>query len=409
MPADGRTPVARAGALAGVGLGACVLAVLAVQGGIPFVGRLAAGHRVVLLDEGPQDTTAVVDVQVGSQRAQRLIYSNGISYTGDNAPSRRYMRLLGHLPALLADDPGNSLVICIGTGMTAAALGRHPEVRVLDLVDISPVVRRTLPLFSHVNDRIHADPRVAIHQADGRQFMGRATRAYGVVTLEPPPPRAAGAASLYTVEMYQRAKQAMRPGGMIAQWLPLHGLSHEELALLARSFLAVFPNAALFMLNRDEAALLGSANPLVVDVPRLLARLSSPAVQESLRGIGFQASDPRGLAGEILGLAPLHGTALADFVGPGPVVTDDRPLVESFAAVIATAGNSPQQLGSSVLAHSGDAEPGRALFVARLLSATWSPLPVRGSPPPDSAAALARLRSELASPPPARPGRPASF
>jgi spermidine synthase len=112
---------------------------------VPFVGRLAAHHQLVLLDEGPQDTTAVVDVGAGAGR-QRLIFSNGISYTGDNAPSRRYMRLLGHLPALLADDPGDSLVICVGTGMTAAAVARHPEVRSLALVDISPVVQRTLPL-----------------------------------------------------------------------------------------------------------------------------------------------------------------------------------------------------------------------------------------------------------------------
>ena len=109
--------------------------------GAPFVGRLAEGHHLVLVDEGPQDTTAVVDIGPTPSSRQRLIFSNGISYTGDNPPSRRYMRLLGHLPVLLADDPGASLVICIGTGMTAAAVARHPAVSSLDLVDISPVVR----------------------------------------------------------------------------------------------------------------------------------------------------------------------------------------------------------------------------------------------------------------------------
>jgi hypothetical protein len=247
-----------------------------------------------------------------------------------------------------------------------------------------------------------------IHEADGRQFMGRAARSYGVVTLEPPPPRAAGAASLYTVQMYQRARKALRPGGMVAQWLPLHGLTHAELTLLARSFLAVFPDAALFLLNQNEAALLGSAAPLVVDLPRLLARLASPTVQQSLRGIGFSGDDPRSLAGEILGLAPLHGAALADFIGPGPIVTDDRPLVESFAAVISLAEEAPSAAAASG-AHAGDAEPGRAAFVARLLAAPWTPLPVGNGPPPDIAGSLARLRRELEPPPAGRAELPASF
>ena len=378
----------------------CCLALLALQGRLPFVGRLAQGHALVLLDEGPQDTTAVVDVRVGTAAPQRLIYSNGISYTGDNAPSRRYMRLLGHLPALLADDPGNSLVICIGTGMTAAALARHPEARLLELVDISPVVTRTLPLFTHVNDRVFADPRVVIHQADGRQFMGRTPRAYGVVTLEPPPPRAAGAASLYTVEMYQRARQAMRPAGVIAQWLPLHGLTDGELRLLTRTFLSVFPHAALFMLTPLEAALVGSPGPLAVDLPRLLSRLSPPRVQQSLRGIGFQGASAEELAGEILGLAPLHGSELADLIGPGPVVTDDRPLVETFAATLSSeAGSDPTETPAAPRRPAiPEDEPGRAAFVASLLAAKWTPLPVRNGTPPDLSSSLARLRQELSAP-----------
>ena len=350
----------------------------------------------MLLDEGPQDTTAVVDVHAGGGRAQRLIYSNGISYTGDNGPSRRYMRLLGHLPALLADDPERSLVICVGTGMTAAALSRHPEVRTLELVDISPVVHRTLPLFAHVNDRVFTDPRVVIHQADGRQFMGRAPRAYGVITLEPPPPRAAGAASLYTVEMYQRARQALRPGGVIAQWLPLHGLTDGELRLLARSFLAVFPDAALFLLNPDEAALVGSPTPLVLDLPRLHARLAAPGVQQSLRAIGFAGSDPRALAGEILALAPLHGAALDAFVGPGPLVTDDRPLVESFAAALSLeAAPAPAARPAPGPTSEGEDEPGRAAFIQRLLTTPWTPLPTAGAPPPALSTGFAHLRQTL--------------
>jgi spermidine synthase len=354
---------------------------------VPFVGRLAESHRLVLLDEGPQDTTAVVDIGAGAGR-QRLIFSNGISYTGDNAPSRRYMRLLGHLPALLADDPGDSLVICIGTGMTAAAVARHPEVRSLALVDISPVVQRTLPLFAHVNDRVWTDPRVAVVRADGRQFLGASRRPWGVVTLEPPPPRAAGAASLYTAEIYQRARRSMRRGGVIAQWLPLHGLTEAELLLITRTFVQVFPDAALFMLNSHEAALVGSPAPLVLDMARLRARLGDPAIAGSLAEIGFPPVEGEALLAELLALAPLSGPELVRFAGPGPVITDDRPLAESFAAVL-SGGDRAHPLPAGT-------EPGRAAFVQRLLDRPWQTPPLSGPAPAELAAAQDRLRQLLA-------------
>jgi spermidine synthase len=380
-----KATVRRPPAIPFVVLGAALALVLALSPGraVPFVGRLAEGHALVLVDEGPQDTTAVVDIGAGTQR-QRLIFSNGISYTGDNAPSRRYMRLLGHLPVLLADDPRESLVICVGTGMTAAAVARHPNVGTLDLVDISPVVSRTLPLFAHVNDRVFENPRVQIHEADGRQFMGRVPRNFGVITLEPPPPRAAGAASLYTAEIYQRAKASMRAGGMLAQWLPLHGLSETELWLLTRTFVRVFPSAALFVLNPDEAALIGSPGPLIVDLARLRERLESPAVKASLAGIGFANDDPAEVAAAILAIAPVHGETLVRLAGEGPIVTDDRPLAETFAVLLGAAdGQRPHE------------EDGRNAFYRRVLAAPWAPLPTKTSLPPGYAAASAQLRAEL--------------
>jgi spermidine synthase len=267
-------------------------------------------------------------------------------------------------------------------------------VRSLALVDISPVVQRTLPLFAHVNDRVWTDPRVTVVRADGRQFLGASRRPWGVVTLEPPPPRAAGAASLYTTEIYQRARRSLRPGGIIAQWLPLHGLTEAELLLITRTFVQVFPESALFMLNSHEAALVGSPGPLVLDLGRLRDRMGVPSVASSLAEIGFPSGTVESQLAELVALAPLYGPALARFAGPGPVITDDRPLAESFAAVLSGGGRAqPLPAGT---------EPGRAAFVHRLLTHPWQTPPLSGPAPEGLAAALDRLRQLLADsvPPP---------
>jgi spermidine synthase len=345
----------------------------------PFLGRLASGGRVLLVDEGPQDTTAVVERTVNGVEA-RVIISNGVSYAGDEPMAQRYMALLGHLPLLLSEDASRALVICVGTGTTAANLALYPEVQSLDLVDISPAVHKTLPLFVRVNHQVWADPRATIHEADGRQFMTRALRGYGVITLEPPPPRAAGAASLYTLGLYERARSSLNPGGVIAQWLPLHGMTESEILMLARTFQRIFPEAALFLLNPDEAALLGSAGPLSFDSRRVQQRLQDKAVRAALQTIGFDTDDPAQLAAMLLALAPVHGAALRALVGEGPVVTDDRPLIEQFVTLLADRRRF-------------DPDGRRGLL--RRLAATDSPLPVLGAPLPALAAAQARVRGQF--------------
>src|SRR5690606_10677281 len=60
-----------------------------------------------------------------------------------------------------------------------------------------PSVRDTLRFFEHVNGRVADDPRVALIIDDGARYLRRASETYDVITLEPPPPRAPGASSLY--------------------------------------------------------------------------------------------------------------------------------------------------------------------------------------------------------------------
>ncbi len=277
----------------------------------PLLGRLAEGHRTIFVDEGVQDTTAVVEVFDGS----RHIFSNGVAYAGDQGDARRYMRALGHLPSIRARRQQRALVICLGTGMTAAAVARHPFEQI-DLVDISPVVHQTLPYFERVNDRVFEDPRVTIHIQDGRVFMARApSETYDVVTLEPPPPRASGVAALYSVEFYRSAKRLLRDGGVVAQWLPLHGMSYGELRMLARTFFEVFPQGEVVELLDNEAGLLATVGD---GAPQQVQTERAAEVREHFE-------------------PPLDLLSLrrSEVEFDGEIVTDDVPRIEHFVRELA--------------------------------------------------------------------------
>jgi hypothetical protein len=64
-------------------------------------------------------------------------------------------------------------------------------------------------------------------------------------------------APLYTQEHFESVRRALRADGVFCQWLPLYQLSPEQLAIVVRTFLEVFPTATLWRGNfdPDEATL----------------------------------------------------------------------------------------------------------------------------------------------------------
>jgi hypothetical protein len=121
--------------------------------------------------------------------------------------------------------------------------------------------------------------------------------------------------------------------------LPLHGMTETEIRMLARTFLAVFPDAALFLLNASEAALVGSPGPLRFDTARMARRLAERAVRSELHRVGFPVDNGDRLLSEVLSLAVALGPGLRALVGDGPLVTDDRPLIEHFATQLRDPGD----------------------------------------------------------------------
>jgi hypothetical protein len=64
-------------------------------------------------------------------------------------------------------------------------------------------------------------------------------------------------APLYTQEHFESVRRALRADGVFCLWLPLYQLSPDQLAIVVRTFLEVFPTATLWRGNfePDEATL----------------------------------------------------------------------------------------------------------------------------------------------------------
>ena len=172
------------------------------------------------------------------------------------------------------------------------------------------------------NYGVSGDDRVEIRVADGRHELLRSDETWDLITLEPPPPSAAGVVNLYSREFYELARRRLAPQGMVAQWWPLPTQNLEDSKSLVRSFLDAFPHVSLWTTEVHEMLLIGSMQPVALDVGRVEARFRRPEVAAALREVGVDS------AAAALATWVTDRDGLLSFVGDAPPVTDDRPRIE---------------------------------------------------------------------------------
>lgn len=312
-------------ALSRLGAGALFVAVAALGLLVPrdTLGRLLEARRggsLVFYEEGTGGTVAVLE-QKTAGRSFRRLYIQGVSNSGDAFPSLRYMRLQALLPLLIhRGEPRSALVVGLGTGITAGALLAYPSLETRVVSELLPAVVRAASLFSG-NFGAGSDRRLDIRIGDGRHELLRRPERYDLITLEPPPPSAAGVVNLYSRDFYALCRSRLGPDGLMAQWWPLPTQNDEDSQSLVRSFLDVFPYATVWSTELHEMLLVGSTSPIELDGRRITARFTGVAAL-ALAEIGVE-SPAALLATWISGR-----DGLERYAGRTPAVTDDRPRIE---------------------------------------------------------------------------------
>jgi spermidine synthase len=242
--------------------------------------------------------------------------------------------LTGHAPMFLAPRARSLLVIGHGSGITAGAALRHPVLHV-DVVEISPAVLEVDPLFAPFNHHVLSDLRVAVHVEDAQSFIRTVPRRYDVIISEPSNPWMAGVADLFTVDFLAAARARLNPGGVFAFWFHTYGQSDQTVKMLLRTLGTVFPHAQLFFdLAFTNVIAVASPDPLAVDFEAIERRYAQPPVRLDLARLGIP---------NLVAFLAHHGLVqegAASLVGPGPVNTFDRQVVQYVAPRTLFAGEN---------------------------------------------------------------------
>jgi spermidine synthase len=185
-----------------------------------------------------RDSTATV-IAVGTGMDKQILV-NGYGMTSLTPITK----MMAHLPlAFLDHPPQDALDICFGMGTTfRSLLSWKINTTAVELV---PSVPRLFWYFHSNAPEVVKLPQAHIVIDDGRRYLERTTQQFDLITIDPPPPvEAAGSSMLYSEEFYAAAKKRLRPGGILAQWLP--DGDAQDFAAVARALRNSFPYVRVF-------------------------------------------------------------------------------------------------------------------------------------------------------------------
>ena len=277
----------------------------------------AADDEVALLEqlEDPQGLLALVSTADGGTRLRLDGWSLPSGPAGALAARR-----MARLSAAMRPQAESALLIGAGDGQLLLGLEELLPGRVECLEPLGRLVEQARaapqPAERPVAPPVHADPRAAVAARRG---------SWDLVVVAPQPPGRLGAGARLAQEHLLALRRALRPGGVVVQWLPLHQMPWPAFASAARSFLEAFPESRVFL------ASLRATEPLVALVGALEQGLPGVEALDAFLGASPSAAGISGAA-DVFDLYVCDGWTLGLRVRDAPPTTLAHPLAELLSA-----------------------------------------------------------------------------
>ncbi len=247
--------------------------------------------RWLYVGEGMNSSMAVSELGNGDRN-----YHNAGKVQASSEPQdMRLQRMLGHLTTLVPTQARSVLVIGCGAGVTAGAVSIDPTVEDLTIVEIEPLVPEVVSRhFGQHNFEVVDNPKTTVVIDDARHYLLTTDKTFDAITSDPFDPWVKGAATLYTVEFWQEAREHLNPGGVITVFVQLYESNLDAVKSEIATFFEVFPHGMVFANlaygQGYDVVMLAQKEPAPIDLDAIDAKLNAPAFEEvrrSLAEVGF--------------------------------------------------------------------------------------------------------------------------
>jgi spermidine synthase len=308
-------------------------------------------ERLVFYKEGPLATVAVTE----NSLRYRTIFVDNVGVAGTEPILLTDQKSLAHIPMLFLEDPKRALTVGFGSGGASYSYTLHPQLAAIDCVEITDTVIEAAPTLTDSNHDVimHADeyrrrtgtmpqgvplwddggrsgwyksdPRYRIVLDDVRSYLHFTDTRYDVIATDCTDLRYKSNANLYDREYFTLARQRITDNGMVVVWMPLAGLSDEAFRVALRTFYRVFPNMEIFYMNNEPThyiLLIGTKQPLKVDLARMRERLTNPKVNADLAELQLNSAE------KLLSCFVCGRDALKQYLAGDTLNTEDFPYLE---------------------------------------------------------------------------------
>lgn len=310
-----------------------------------FYENFERGRKVKFYDDCPEGTVAVIADFGGvsapaefNQLLPGLPFPSGDASAPANPPlaimvngkpdshtksDLQTLKLSADVPALWAGHRSNALVIGLGTGVTAGELSLYPDLKTIDVAELSSGVIEALPLFSEFTHAVQNDPRLHIHAGDAFRVLGRSRAHWDIIISEPSNPWVTGVDMLFSREFYRLARQHLTDDGLLLQWVQKYAIDPKTFGIMMNTVRSEFPHCCIYQGEPGDLVMLASKRAFTpADEERAEAALrDNPAVQASLAEIGIHSF------AELRGRERMGLLLIADQLKDAGIETLDRPRI----------------------------------------------------------------------------------
>jgi spermidine synthase len=203
------------------------------------------------------------------------------------------LKLSAHIPAILASQRRNVMVIGLGTGVTASELTLYPDIERIDIAEISKTVVEALPYFGKATYNVHNSPKVRMHIGDAFRILGRTRDQWDIIISEPSNLWVTGVDQLFTREFYTLAKNHLSQNGILLQWIHIYDANIQMVGMVLNTVTKEFRQCHVFMGNQKDLLIVATDKEFSNgDLERAEKVLSeNRAVRSSLETIHLSSLD----------------------------------------------------------------------------------------------------------------------
>lgn len=210
--------------------------------------------------DGPNASVGISSYHDGQDLS---VFVNGKSDSATKGDFRT-VSLVSLLPYVYSQkNQLNSLVIGLGTGISAGQLSVYKHSKNVDAVEISQAVIEAQETLKKFNYDLLRNEKIKIFNVDAFNFLKKrkvkeVNNKYDIIISEPTNPWVNGVENLFTSYFYDLVKSQLNENGILSQWIHTYSMDNSTLITILKSIREKFKYVKIFSSQSGDLVIIAS-------------------------------------------------------------------------------------------------------------------------------------------------------